>query len=213
MDHDAYFGILQVYSTELVVSVIESLIRAGYLEKTEGMYPLLGITDKGRSSSRREAMMKQEETELQSYVALKAHNSVFKKSKSKKLPKEKSSSSTRTSSKKSTSGDTYATTLEWFRSGLSLKEIAAERDMTPITIESHLIKLYEKGDIVFDQLLDLTTRENMRIIQQLIQDEFTDNTGALKPIKERLESTESKHITYFEIKLAVSMIAKKDFIV
>jgi len=48
--------------------------------------------------------------------------------------------------------------------------------MTPITIESHLVKLYEKGDIVFDQLLDLTTKENMRIVQQLIQHEFADTT-------------------------------------
>ena len=120
--------------------------------------------------------MKQEETELQSFVALKARNSVFTKGKTKKTPKDTSLSSSRTSSKKSTTGDTYTTTLEWFRSGLNLKQIADERDMTPITIESHLVKLYEKGDIVFDQLLDLTTKENMRIVQQLIQHEFADTT-------------------------------------
>jgi ATP-dependent DNA helicase RecQ len=81
MDSDENFGVLGTYSTLLVVAVIESLIRKGYLEKTEGMYPLLAITQKGKSSLRREQIMKEEETDLQSYVALKARDKVFKKSK------------------------------------------------------------------------------------------------------------------------------------
>ncbi len=92
MDTDESFGVLSSYTNELVVSVIEALVRTGYLEKTDGMYPLLGITGKGKFSTRREHMMQSEEVELQSYVALKAKNSIFKKSnkaqKSKKIPSE-----------------------------------------------------------------------------------------------------------------------------
>lgn len=217
MESDEYFGILQVYSTELVVSVIESLIRSGYLEKTEGMYPLLSITDKGKFSSRREALMKQEETELQSYVALKARNSVFKKGKSKKgkskeSDKEAKSSLSGVTSKKRSTGDTYRATLELFQAGYSLKDIATERGMTPITIESHLVKLYEKGEIDVDKILELTQRDHIQQVQQLVQKDFTDGVTALRPVKDRLEEMGFSKISYFEIKLALSMIEKRDFI-
>lgn len=225
MDCDENFGVLGTYSAQLVVAVIESLIRKGYLEKTEGMYPLLAITQKGKSSLRREQAIKEEETDLQSYVALKARDKVFKKSK--KAPKAKRESvkkshlsesdpdggygkefDVETISAKKFVGDTYLETLRLYRSGLSMREIGIERDIKSITVESHFVKLYEDGNIELPELMALTKPDNISLVQKIIREEFVNDTGKLKPIKDRLEELGNSHISYFEIKAGIAMMGK-----
>lgn len=205
MDRDESCGILREYSTELVVAVIESLIRSGYLEKTEGMYPLLGITGKGKFSTSREQMMKQEESELQSHVALKAKTAVFKKGSS---SKGKASSGAGKAAKKTTGG-TYEETLRLLKSGMNLKEIAKERDVAAITIESHIVKLYETKKLSPADVARLTNPEHLARVRELLRDEFTGKIEKLRPIKDRLEALNLPLISYFEIKVAVAMEMKK----
>ncbi len=63
-----------------------------------------------------------------------------------------------------------------------------------------------------DKILELTQRNHIQQVQQLVQKEFTDGVTALRPVKDRLEAMGNSKISYFEIKLALSMIEKKDFI-
>jgi ATP-dependent DNA helicase RecQ len=132
MDEDENYGVLREYSPTLVLAVIESLFRAGYLEKAPGLYPVLGCTPKGRSSIRREEVLKAEELELQSHVAMKIKGDVFKKKK--KAPKEKKEKLEKRTSKptSSASSDTLNETLSLFRDGMGIEEIANERDVSAL---------------------------------------------------------------------------------
>lgn len=140
LDDDENFGVLSEYSNELILAVIEALIVQGFLDKTLGMYPLLTTTPRGRFSIQREQLLKNQEADLQSYVAMKAKGNVFKKSKT----SSKSTSKIGGTSKKSSSGDTYQATLALLKIGKDIKTIANERGAHSLTIETHIEKLFEE---------------------------------------------------------------------
>lgn len=195
--YDEYW-ILKEYSLDLILALLESLIRQSFLEKTGGMYPLIWLTEKGRVALTREYLLKEEEKELQSFVAMKAKDNVFKKE-----VKGKNSSGKIKKWKKSQIIDTYWLTLELFQKGLSLQEIAKEREMSLLTIEWHILKLYEDGDLKKEDIINLINADNLKQIRKVIDSDFSDGVDKLKPIKEKLEELGFSHISYFEIKVCI----------
>ena len=89
-------------------------------------------------------------------------------------------------------------------------EIAREMDLTPPTIETHIVKLYEQDRIRLPELLYILNFSHLQQIKTVIQQHFWENTDMLKPMKEKASEMGYFDITYFEIKAAIAMLGKKD---
>lgn len=87
--------------------------------------------------------------------------------------------------KKKTKGESAKTSFEQFREGKSIKEIAEARAMTLSTIESHLMKYLELGEI---HITELVKDKKLELITNLMESEPELTTTE---IVQRLESTVS----------------------
>ncbi|MCH2188797.1 RecQ family ATP-dependent DNA helicase [Candidatus Gracilibacteria bacterium] len=195
------YGVLEEYSSDLVEALIEGLEKEGFLEKTTGQYPLLGISDVGKSALRREYLLKDIEAELQEYLHIRVGSRVFKKA---------SQSQKTTSSSSRPKGSTYQETLKLFQLGNTLSDIAESRELGIQTIESHIVALYSQGSIGLMEVMKLIDFDHLKAVQQVVISESFSSDSPLKPIKEKLVQVGNKQVSYFEIKLALAMIDKKD---
>jgi ATP-dependent DNA helicase RecQ len=212
MDQHELYWALSEYTSELVEALIEALIQNDYLEKTTGQYPLLGLTKVGHAALKREDILKEDEENLQQYLLIRVKSSAFKKAKSSK----------KETWTKKPKWATYKETLQLFQnlyqSGpntfLSAQElisqISDERWLWKTTIESHIVTLYENWDLSLNEVLKLVEFSVLKTIKNIITENFSWTVDALKPIKDLLEESWDKNISYFEIKLAVAMIGKWD---
>jgi ATP-dependent DNA helicase RecQ len=94
-----------------------------------------------------------------------------------------------------TGKDTYQVSLELFRDGLSIADIARERGIQPSTVENHLARFISTGEIQLQELVPLHKVETIR--NAVLK--FNDN-GALSPIKEFL----GDDYTYGEIRAVIA---------
>ena len=90
--------------------------------------------------------------------------------------------------------DTKAESFKLYRDGLSVDEIAKERNLTTQTIEGHLAHYVEQGEINIEELV---SREKLLLIEPVIKD-FTG--GSITPVKEKLGNS----ISFGEIKLTIA---------
>ncbi|MBD0367038.1 MAG: helix-turn-helix domain-containing protein, partial [Flavisolibacter sp.] len=90
-------------------------------------------------------------------------------------------------------GQTRLLTLELYRQGKRVDEIAVERNLSPITIESHLAACVETGEI---EIQELVPESKIATILKAIEE---TESAALNPIKEKLGSNYS----YAEIKAVI----------
>jgi Helix-turn-helix domain/HRDC domain len=90
--------------------------------------------------------------------------------------------------------DTKSESFKLFRDGLSVDEIARERNLTTQTIEGHLAHFVEQGEINIEELV---SREKLLLIEPVIKD-FTG--GSITPVKEKLGNS----ISFGEIKLTIA---------
>ena len=65
-------------------------------------------------------------------------------------------------------------------------------------------------DLSLNNVMKLTEFSNLKTIKKVITDNFSWTVEALRPVKDLLEESGEKDISYFEIKLAVAMIWKGD---
>ncbi|RKW23481.1 hypothetical protein D8B46_02195, partial [Candidatus Gracilibacteria bacterium] len=195
MDKKDGFGALSDFSSEMIQIIIEALIFKEFLYKTEGMYPVLGITETGRIAIVRNYLLSDENNDLQYFIRKKiGTKKIFKKEEKQKTEKI----------------DTYLETLKIFEKTKNLKEIAKKRELAEITIENHILKLYELSKISLTDLLNYSSISNLKKIKNIIIGELDGDISALKPIKESLEKAGNREINYFEIKICISMLEKKD---
>jgi len=96
--------------------------------------------------------------------------------------------------------DTYQTSLDMFRDGKSIPQIAAERGLGLSTIEGHLTKFIPTGEVRLDQFV---TIEKVEIIRNAIEKHSESN--ALSPIKEYL----GDDFTYGEIRAVMAAVSGK----
>jgi len=76
------------------------------------------------------------------------------------------------------------------------------------TIESHIVTLYERGDISLIEVMNLIDFDNAKIIKTSLESDAILEQAELKPIKQKLEKSGNKDISYFDIKLTLAMIQK-----
>ena len=199
LDHYEHYWSLKDLSRDAVWAMIDSLRFEWYLYKTQGQYPMLWISELGSAVIIRNKALKEALEELNTYVVWKVWLNIHKK---------KWSSSSKKDSKPR--GETYKETLELFKSWKTMAEISKLRDLKPMTIESHIVKMYEIWELSLMDVLKLVTLSNIKKIKEVIKEKLWWNIEALKPIKEQLEKSWEKTITYFEIKMAIAMMSKGD---
>ncbi|MEN8881836.1 MAG: helix-turn-helix domain-containing protein [Polaribacter sp.] len=96
--------------------------------------------------------------------------------------------------KKEDKKPTKQITFELFKSGLSIKEIAKERNLTTGTIENHLANYIPSGDIDVLELIDL--KRYKKILNQI---EEAGDVKGLTALKEKVDTD----ITYMELKMVL----------
>ena len=200
MDKRENFWVLEDLTSELIQAVIEALISQDYLLKTEWKYPLLWITDTGRVAIVKDNFLKDDNSELQHYIRMKLWSSSWKKK----------TKTTKTKKERAAKWETYNETLALLKNWISLKEISEKRDMWLQTIEWHVVKLYEISELWLSDLLKFTNFSNLKQVKDVIINELSGVTNPLKPIKEKLAENDYKNISYFDIKMAIAMMDKKD---
>ncbi|MDP5038821.1 MAG: helix-turn-helix domain-containing protein, partial [Candidatus Gracilibacteria bacterium] len=196
LDIDKSHNILGIYDKTLVGVVFDELINFGYLYKTNGQFPKIGITTKGIDAILYNQIVLDENSLIQSNLYFKLNNKkVFSKKTSKndeiKVKVEKI--------------DTYTQSFELYNEGKTLLEISKIRELGLQTIESHMIKLYEFGKINISQIMTFSQIGKLKQIKKIIlENDF--ELDKIQPIKNKL----GEEYSYFDIKIALSMIGKKD---
>ncbi len=203
MDQDDFFGALSDFTTETIQCIIDWLVYNDYLFRAEWKFPLLGITETWKLSILRDSILKQDNLELQNYIRMKlGSKAIYQNQK-----KEKTSSKTSVSNNKIS---TYKETLELLNEQKTIKEIEKERWLKRMTIESHIIKLYEYWELSLNNVIKYSSFSKLNEVKNIINNSFSWEIEALKPVKLKLEDLWFKDISYFDIKLAISMLDKKD---
>jgi ATP-dependent DNA helicase RecQ len=109
-----------------------------------------------------------------------------------KSPKRERKTRTR---RDSTGGDTFSVTLDMFRSGMAIEEIAEARGLARSTIEMHLVRFIQTGEI---SLEDLVLERKIEPIKNAI---LRLNAGfAVAPVKEFL----GENYSYAEIRAVMA---------
>ncbi|MGG8495512.1 DNA helicase RecQ [Tenacibaculum sp. TC6] len=103
--------------------------------------------------------------------------------------------------KKKTKNDTTLETFKLYKKGLSIEEIAENRDLKAATIFSHLSKLYLEGkDIDLEQFISPEELKLIANAKKVLKDEM-----ALKPYFEFL----GEKIPYEQIRIGLTILKKK----
>jgi ATP-dependent DNA helicase RecQ len=106
----------------------------------------------------------------------------------------------RSETKRSNRQDTKTETFALYRAGKSVAEIAAERALSPMTIESHLSFFIEEGAMDVNELV---TDQKLPIIKDAIESYGVER---LAPLKEVLGDDYS----YGEIKAVISWMKRSN---
>ncbi|WMJ74452.1 DNA helicase RecQ [Cytophagaceae bacterium ABcell3] len=102
-------------------------------------------------------------------------------------------------------GSTYVETFNLYKEGLSMEEIAKERNLNIITIASHLVYLYEKGHAI--NLKKYITQEEIEKIKKAVE-ATTGNYKEAKPIFEYFNG----EINYDKIRIALALLKKESLV-
>ena len=209
LDNYENFWALADFSTEMIKDIIEALIFQEFLYKTDWKYPMLWITEKWRIAIVRNYLLSNENKELQFFIRKKIWEKNIFKSKVwqnsvEKLKREK--------------WETFLETLKIFREISNQKnnldeiltEISEKRWLAKTTVWWHLSELYTNWQMELFEILKFLDLEKIKIIKKIILEEVWIDLEKLKTIKGKLESIWRNDINYFEIKMAISMIEKKD---
>ena len=91
--------------------------------------------------------------------------------------------------------DTYTITLKMFRRGATIEEIAEERNLSPNTIETHLVRFIPTGEV---KLTEIVAEEKIETVRKAILELNAEN--GIGPIKEYL----GEDFSYGEIRAVVA---------
>jgi ATP-dependent DNA helicase RecQ len=91
-------------------------------------------------------------------------------------------------------GDTHALSFQMYREGKSIAEIAKERNLAIQTIEGHLSKYIQSGEL---DIAGFVSSENIALIEAALKD---FNGGSITPIKQAL----GDNISFGEIRMVLA---------
>src|SRR5262249_4085528 len=173
LDRLSTYGLLGEYTQDELTRFLNALIVAGCIQQSPGAYPVISLTALGR-----EVMLDRARVELD-LEAVEADISDEEIA----LPANVSG--------------TREITFEFYRQGLRIEDIAAKRNLKPVTIEEHLAALIEEGREI--NLDDLVEQSDSALIEAAARKCGLD---ALRPIKDKLP----ERIGYGQIRLVVAAL-------
>jgi len=95
-------------------------------------------------------------------------------------------------------GDTYKVTYDLYKEGLTIDEIAENRNLSPTTIFSHLAKLYADGKEI--NIYDFVTKDEVELVRKA--KEALESPATLKPYYDFFKA----EMDYFKIRLALAIL-------
>jgi superfamily II DNA helicase RecQ len=197
LDESDFYWALEDYKRWLVKAVIESLIDNKFLFKSEWSYPMVWLTELWESSIYKEGYIKEKNRELQQAIHMKYKKDDVKSSTSSPLKTKKSSSWN------------YKKTLELFKSGKTISEIAEIEWFKDRTIEWHLLKLYENWQLDLSGIMKTINFQNVKHIKNIITKYFPNWFEFLKDVKSKCLE-EGQDVERTEINICKVMMEKKD---
>ncbi|MDR0860431.1 MAG: helix-turn-helix domain-containing protein [Candidatus Peribacteria bacterium] len=96
--------------------------------------------------------------------------------------------------------------MELLQSGKSIAEIAEIRELSHGTIEEHLMKLYALDQLPPSEFMKFVNRDNVEKVKESYP--VYAETKRIGEVKRMLEEKNLNDISYFDIKVAISMIEK-----
>ncbi|HEY8402055.1 MAG TPA: DNA helicase RecQ [Cytophagaceae bacterium] len=100
-------------------------------------------------------------------------------------------------------GSSYLLTYELLKKGFTIEQIARKRDITEVTVFSHLAYLYEKGMDI--DLRKFVTDDEFNIIRKAIEDTGMLKDNKLKPVYDYLKGK----YDYHKIRITASILKKE----
>jgi ATP-dependent DNA helicase RecQ len=97
-------------------------------------------------------------------------------------------------------GATFTTTHEMLLQGMSVEQIAESRNISPVTVYSHVAALYEKGEAI--DIMEYISESEIAAVQKAINELQLDDLTRLKPIYDFHEG----EMQYHKIRLALSVM-------
>jgi hypothetical protein len=200
LDLYKHYWALSDYSRNTIWAMIDALRFEWYLYKTQWTFPMLWITELWSAVIIRNKALKEWLEELNTYVVWKVWLNIHKKTTKKEQKKE-------WWLKK---WETYEETLKLLKSWKKIDEIAKIRDLWVMTIEWHIVSLYEKWDLNLIDIMKMIKLKNIKKIKEVINTKLWWEIDKLKPIKQELENLWFWDISYFAIKVCIAMMWKWD---
>ena len=161
-------------------AIADGLIHAGYVRMEQDEFRVLRLTERGRK-----ALAERES------IALRLPEPV---------PPEPAPARTGLRPAPSAVTDTVSASLELFRAGRDVQEIAKARKLTPRTVAEQLARAIEAGELV--DMSRLVAPEKQRAIESVIAEL---GPGLLKPLKERL----GERFSYDEIRYVCALAIRR----
>ncbi|MDD5213742.1 MAG: RecQ family ATP-dependent DNA helicase [Candidatus Gracilibacteria bacterium] len=198
LDTDKDYSVLSELNKDVVSAIFEALLELGFLYRSFGQYPKIGITEKGLNTIYHNDLLLDENDSMQAmlYGKISKYKNAIKSGKPKrekviKIPVEKI--------------DTYSQTLTLLKMEKTIKEIAEERGFGTQTIEDHIVKLYNFDKLSLAEIMKFSDFSKLKKVKEIIEKNKLDITK-LSPIKELCPPD----IAYFDIKISLAMMDKKD---
>jgi len=207
LDKNDFYSALDDYNILVVNAIIDWLIFENYLYKTWWKYPLVWISDLWKDVLYKDKHLKDNLDNLNTFIIWKVWLWLFKNKDKESFKKDISINVTNNKSKKI---DTYEETLLLYNKWLKIFDIAKYRNMKEISIENHIIKLYLNSKISLLDIIKTIDLDNIKIIKSVIKEDLKWDFDFLKPIKECLIVKWYDFISYFDIKICIAMMEKKD---
>lgn len=112
--------------------------------------------------------------------------------------------------KKSSKSNTYQETLELFYEKKTPAQIAKIRDIGIQTIEDHLLELYTTKRLSFWEIATLVDLDHIKTVHEIVLKYFKGSVEKLKPVKEKCELLGMTKISYWEIKMTLAMMERRE---
>lgn len=182
LDQLSTYGLLREHTQDELTRFINALIVAGCVQQSGGAYPVVSLTELGRQVMHDRAR-----------VALDFDAVAADTGEDAEVMMAEASPGFFTS-------DTQEQTYQLYCRGLSVREIAEQRGLKPITIEEHLAAMIEAGrEIDLDELVDPSDRSLIEAAARRC------GLERLRPIKDELP----EHIEYGAIRFVVAALKRE----
>ncbi|MBI1760621.1 MAG: RecQ family ATP-dependent DNA helicase [Acidobacteria bacterium] len=169
------YGILSEYSQDELTRFINALIVAGCVKQSGGAYPTISLLPLGKEVMHNRARV---ELDLEGVEA-------------------DTSEDFDTLADVKPRSETHEQTYELYKRGLNIADIAAERNLKPLTIEQHLAELLEQGREV--RVEDFVNEVDRALIESAAREHGLEK---LRPIKDAVPES----IGYTEIRFVVAAL-------